>query len=57
MHSGLHVTLLMIKENNHWASRRDFQVGGRKRKRLERDMGFWTGTGRGQDVTISGPQF
>lgn len=31
-YSGLHVTLVMNKETNHWMSRWAFQVGERKRR-------------------------
>jgi hypothetical protein len=43
MYSGLHVTLLMNKETNHWVSRWDFRVGGRK-KRGGEDNGLLHGT-------------
>ena len=43
---------LVSKETNHWTSRRDFQVGGRKR-RGRRETGTF-GKGQGEDKTILG---
>jgi hypothetical protein len=43
MYSGLHVTLLMNKETNHWANRRDFQVRERKRRSRREDGVFRQG--------------
>jgi hypothetical protein len=44
----------MNKESNNWESRRDFQVGGRKRRsRRELLNELLNGTARGQDVATS----
>jgi hypothetical protein len=43
----------MNKENNHWVSRWDFQVGGRKRRGRQETRAFGTWTVGGQDVAIN----
>jgi hypothetical protein len=44
MYSRLDVTLIMSKETNYWASRRDVRVRGIREEAGEGEMGFWIGT-------------